>query len=60
MNPEIFLMLRIEKEMQDRRPVYMPRRNEPENVESAPQLERNDLIKRILDWIRPQQSCGCS
>jgi len=60
MNPEISLMLRIEKEMQDRRPVYMPRRNEPENVEPARQLERNNLVKRIFDLIRRQQPCECS
>ena len=60
MNPEIFLMLRIEKEMQDRRPVYMPRWDEPENIEPEPQLKRHDPIKRILHWIRPQQSCECS
>ena len=60
MDPAIFLMLRMEKEMQDRRPVYMPRRDEPESVEPARQPERNNLVKRIFDLIRRQQPCECS
>ena len=48
-----------EKRFEIRRQEYMPRWDEPENVEPQPQRERTDLFKRILYWIRPQQSCGC-
>ena len=50
----------VEKRFETRHQEYMPRRDQREGVEPARQLERNNLVKRILGLVRRQQSCECS
>src|SRR3972149_12095897 len=51
---------RVEKRFETRHQEYMPRRDQRERVEPALQLERNNLVKRILGLVRRQPSCHCT
>ena len=49
----------VEKRFETRHQEYMPRRDQRESVEPARQLERNNLVKRILRLVRRQPSSQC-
>ena len=49
----------VEKRFETRHQEYKPRRGQQESIEPARQLERNDLVKRILSLVRRQPSSQC-
>jgi hypothetical protein len=49
----------VEKRFESRYQEYKPRRDQQKSVEPARQLERNDLVKRILSLIRRRPACEC-
>ena len=49
----------VEKRFETRPQEYMPRRDQQKSVEPARQLERNDLVKRVLGQARRQPSSQC-
>jgi len=61
MNPLIFLTLRAEKDLEDQREAYKPHRDQPKDVEPAPNLDKTiSLNEEPSKWVRRRQSRECA
>ncbi len=60
MNPGILFMLKMDKELEDRRETHRPDTDASASAQEELLPKTKNLIQWLLDWVRPRQSCeGC-